>query len=249
MAPDYTRGPVPQLQESDYNLRRRAAVGQTRASTERFKSSFYPNCLSEWEELEPEIKQSCSVNVFKKRLLAFIRPPSKKVYNIHDPKGLSILTQLRVGFSKLNFHKFKHNFSDTLSPLCPINDGIEDTEHFLLLYHAHDDDRRDLLNSVNAILRPHRSTNFTNENLLQTLLYVHEKLSFVLNRKILEATLNTFRPQNGFNRFVCLSPLSCNLFLRAFIFCDLLLSELSVICVYFLLIVICYFSYLNVILI
>ena len=47
LTPDYTRSPVPQLQESDYSLRRRAAVGQIRARTERFKSSFYPNCLSE----------------------------------------------------------------------------------------------------------------------------------------------------------------------------------------------------------
>ena len=172
--------------QSDYSLRRRAAVGQIRARTERFKSSFYPNCLSEWEELDPEIKQSCSVNVFKKRLLAIIRPPSKKVYNIHDPKGLSILTQLRVGLSKLNFHKFKHNFSDTLNPLCPIDDGVEDTEHFLLLCHAYDEERLDLLNSVNAILHHHGLINFTNENLLQILLYGHEKLSYDLNTKILE---------------------------------------------------------------
>ena len=64
------------------------------------------------------------------------------MYDIHDPKGLSILTQVRVGLSKLNFHKFKHNFSDTLNPLCSINDGIEDTEHLLLLCHADDEDRR-----------------------------------------------------------------------------------------------------------
>ena len=41
LTPDYTSSPVPQLQESDYSLRRRAPVGQIRARTERFKSSFY----------------------------------------------------------------------------------------------------------------------------------------------------------------------------------------------------------------
>ena len=198
MTPDYTRSPVPQLQESDYSLRRRAAVGHICARTERFKSSFYPNCLSEWEKLDPEIKQSCSVSVFKKRLLAIIRPPSKKVYNIHDPKGLSILTQLRVGLSKLNFHKFKHNFSDTLNPLCPINDGVEDTEHFLLLCHAYDEETLDLLSSVNAILRHHELINLTNENLLQILLYGHEKLSYDLNTKILEATLKYIQASERF---------------------------------------------------
>ena len=138
LTPDYTRSPIPQRQESNYSLRRRAEIGQIRARTKRFKSTFYPNCLSEWEKLDPEIRGSRSVNVFKKQLLGLIRPPSKSVYGIHDPKLLSILTQLRVGLSKLNFHKFKHNFSDTLNPLCLINDGIEDTEHFLLLCHAYD---------------------------------------------------------------------------------------------------------------
>ena len=41
-----------------------------------------------------------------------------------------ILTQLRVGLSKLNFHKFRHNFRDTVNPLCPANDGVEDTGTF-----------------------------------------------------------------------------------------------------------------------
>ena len=41
----------------------------------------------------------------------------------------------------------------TLNSFCPTNDGIEDTGHFLLLCHAYDEDRRDLLNSV-LILMP-----------------------------------------------------------------------------------------------
>ena len=66
---------------------------------------------------------------------------------------------------------------------------MEDTAHFLLLWHAYDEERHDLFNSVNAILRPHGLTNLINENLLQILLYGHDKLSFDLNSKILEATL------------------------------------------------------------
>ena len=62
----------------------------------------------------------------------------KPIFGIHDPIGLSHLTQLRVGLSKLNLHKFQHNFRDTLDPMCPSNEGIEDTEHFLLLGHSFD---------------------------------------------------------------------------------------------------------------
>ena len=66
--------------------------------------SFYPNCLSEWNKLEPELRHEPSVAVSKKKLLALIRPPAKSVFGIHYPKGLSHLTQLRVGLSKLNFN-------------------------------------------------------------------------------------------------------------------------------------------------
>ena len=99
-------------------------IGQLKARTEKFKSSFYPNCLSEWNKLETELRQALSVAVFKKKLLSIIRPPAKSVYGIHDPEGLSYLTQLRVGLSKLNFHKFKHNFRDTENPMCPKAMGL-----------------------------------------------------------------------------------------------------------------------------
>ena len=66
---DYTRHPIPYLQETNYDLRRRTTIGQICARTQGFKSSFYPNCLSEWEKLDPEIRLSSSVNVFKKKLL------------------------------------------------------------------------------------------------------------------------------------------------------------------------------------
>ena len=85
--------------------------------TTRFQSTFYPDCLPEWETLDPEIRESCSVNVFKKQLLRLTCLPSKSVYGIHDPKRLSILTQLHVGLSKLNFHKFKHNIWDTINKM------------------------------------------------------------------------------------------------------------------------------------
>ena len=87
--------------------------------------SFYPNCLREWNQLDPEIRLAPSLPIFKTKLLSIIRPPAKSVFGIHDPSGLSYLTQV-------NFHKFNHNFRDTINPMRPTNDGIEDTEHFLL---------------------------------------------------------------------------------------------------------------------
>ena len=71
-------------------------------------------------------------------------PPANPVFGIHDPIGLSFLTQLRVGLSKLSFHKLKHNLGHTVNSMCPSNDGIENAEHFLLCLSI-DAQRRDFL--------------------------------------------------------------------------------------------------------
>ena len=60
--------------------------------------------------------------------------------------GLAILRQLRVGLSKLNFHIFRHDFSDTIDPMCPANDGVEDTMPFCQSY---EEPRREPLNGFN----------------------------------------------------------------------------------------------------
>ena len=52
---DYTRNPIPQRQESNYSLRRQATIGQIHARTERFKSTFYPNCLRNGKNLTLKI--------------------------------------------------------------------------------------------------------------------------------------------------------------------------------------------------
>ena len=172
LTPVYTKDPIPPLHQSQYSLRGQDVIGRLRARTEKFKSSFYPNCLYEWNKLEPELRLAPSVAIFKKKFLSIIRPPAKSVFGIHDPKGLSHLTQLRVGLSKLNFHKFKHNFRDTINPMCQASDGIEDTEHFLLLCPSFDLQRRDLLARIAELLRPFvQITNLSNDALIQLLLY------------------------------------------------------------------------------
>ena len=74
LTPDYTRDPLPPLHQVQYSFRERDTIGQIRARTEKHKSSFYPHCLSEWNKLDPEIKLSSSVAVFKTKMLSKICP-------------------------------------------------------------------------------------------------------------------------------------------------------------------------------
>ena len=75
-----------------------------------FKDSFFPAVISEWNRLDMNIRNSSSINVFKKELLRFIRPEPNCTYNINDIKGLKLLTILRLGLSHLSDDKFRHNF-------------------------------------------------------------------------------------------------------------------------------------------
>ena len=59
-----------------------------------------------------------SVNKFKETIISFLRPKENCVFAIHDTKGLKLLTRLRLNFSHLNEHKFRHGFKDTVDPMC-----------------------------------------------------------------------------------------------------------------------------------
>ena len=70
-------------------------IGQICARSKSFKSSFYPSCLSEWEKLEPEVRLFSSVSMFKKKILAIIRPNPKSVIGVYgDPKQWRIQAKI-----------------------------------------------------------------------------------------------------------------------------------------------------------
>ena len=70
------------------------------------------------EQTYTSICQAASYSVFYKALLDFIHPKAKSTIGTNDVSDLKLLARFRVGFSHLREHKFKHNFRDTLNPLC-----------------------------------------------------------------------------------------------------------------------------------
>ena len=73
--------------------------------------------------------------------------------------------------------------------MCPVNDGIEDTEHFLLLCHPFKENRRNLLVGVNDILKAHGKPEGLNDNILQILLYGDKDLALEAKKLILNLTI------------------------------------------------------------
>ena len=83
--------------------------------------------------------------------------------------------------------------------MCPTNDGIEDTEHFLLLCPSLDMQRQDLLARVTDLLRSFvQITNLPSNLLLHLLLDVDQNLLNDLNGSIIELTLRFIHETDRF---------------------------------------------------
>ena len=79
--------------------------------TDLFWNFFLPFSTNEWTKLDPEIRNLDSHVKFPKKLLNFISPSEKSIFNIYDPQGSKLLSRLGLGFSHLREHKFRHNFA------------------------------------------------------------------------------------------------------------------------------------------
>ena len=148
-APNYLINLIPKIQQTTRTRINRMPTFHCR--TDCFKNSFFPSTLNDWYKLDETIRNSQSISVFKSRLLSFIRLIESNIYNIFDPIGLKFLTCLRLGFSHLNEHRFRHNLQDCMNPLCSCSLEIEDTSHYLLHCHHFSQYRIDLMNSVKSI--------------------------------------------------------------------------------------------------
>ena len=72
----------------------------------------------EWNKLNTDMRNSTSINIFKRLLLQFVRPSPNSLFNSHIPEGIKYEKRSRLGLSHLREHEFKHSFQDTLNPLC-----------------------------------------------------------------------------------------------------------------------------------
>ena len=138
--------------------------------------------------MDLNIRNSESLNVFKNSLLKFICPSGNSVFNCHNPRGVKLLTRLRLGLSHLREHKFKHGFQDSLNPICSCNNDIETLAHFLLHCPHYSNERSTFLNNIRNINR-----HIFDENDLQiteTLLYGDSFLDDKSNTLILNVTID-----------------------------------------------------------
>ena len=82
---------------SRYNTRNTNNIPQFKAKNNFFRNSFFTSAVIEWNKLELNIRNSESLNIFRKSLLKFIRPSGSSVLNWHNRRGVQLLIWLRLG--------------------------------------------------------------------------------------------------------------------------------------------------------
>ena len=153
-----------------------------------FQNSFFSSAVIEWNKLDLNIRNSESLNIFKKTLLNFIRPSGSTVFNCHNPKGVKLLTRLRLGLSHLREHKFKHSFQDPFNPICSCGNDIETSAHFLLHCPNFSNGKSIFLNIIGSIARNNLTR--SDSQVTETLLYGDSNSNNITNTLILNATID-----------------------------------------------------------
>ena len=103
------------------------------------------------EQSGPAYQKFKNISIFKSNILKFIQPKPNNVYYCHNPKGIRLLTRLRLGLSHLREHQFKHSFQDCLNPLYFCGNEIETSTHYLFHCPTYTNERMTLLNKIKCI--------------------------------------------------------------------------------------------------
>ena len=96
------------------------------------KKYFFMSTIIQWNNLDLNIRNSGSLNIFRNSILKFIRPFSNSVLNSHSSKAIKLISRLRLVLSHLQEHKFKHSFQDSLNPISHCGLDIELSLRYLL---------------------------------------------------------------------------------------------------------------------
>ena len=123
------------------------------------------------------------------------------LFRLADEKSffstLWYLHVLRLRFSHLNKHKFRHGFLDTLNPLCNCSLEIEDNEHFFLRCLNFENARRSLFTDISSINSSFK--NLPSHLKVHLLLYGDSKLSAIDNNLMLKASIKYIMTTNRFS--------------------------------------------------
>ena len=172
--------------------------------TNRYKNSFFPNAVNSWNNIVSSFQNSIKIHItfgkLKSHMSCLFRPFPKSIFNIHDPKGLKYIFQLRMKSSPLKSHKKRYNFADTPTDICECNQGVENICHFLFECLRFVPHRVNL--AISIIERLNKNNTIHNNEIANNLnlyLYGHPSLNIAENKCILQATIQYIKSTHRFS--------------------------------------------------
>ena len=131
-APQYLIDYLPSQDLASINLRKIPAIYPLDARTERYRNSFFPYFISQWNNLDSRIRNLTSTATFNRAILDFICLNPTPYFKTNRLSGFVFLTRLRV-VSHLREQEFRHGFLDIVDPICSCRtNAVENNEHYLL---------------------------------------------------------------------------------------------------------------------
>ena len=188
---------IPYSNNRQHQTRNSGNISAFFAKHDYFKNSFFSSAITEWNKLDCYIRNADSFKVFKKLLLSFIRPIPNSIYNMHNPLGVKYLTTLRIGFSHLKEHIFKHNFQDSVDLMCSCSSGIETTIHFFFHCTNFNIQRQIFFDKIATI-----DVNILTENedsIVNTFLFGKPNSEKAFNKAMLHASIEYILSTGRFN--------------------------------------------------
>ena len=79
MSPKYLSGIIPSTTRR-YSSRNANNIPLVRANNNYLMNTFFPSTVTEWNKLDLSVRKSVSLNIFKSRLLRFVRFRKQCVY-------------------------------------------------------------------------------------------------------------------------------------------------------------------------
>ena len=190
LTPEYLRILIPSLRRHLFGYGNTNILNTIFCRTDRYQNSFFPDCITIWNDLGPELRGAESLSCFKNNVIKVYRPVNKSLFDIHDPNGIRWIFQLRVGLSPLKNHKKSHNFQDTPDDLCHCTLSSETSHHYLLHCPNYINHRNVLFQVISPVMFANNLRFLDDQSFLHLLLYGHDKLKLCENRIILKATIN-----------------------------------------------------------
>ena len=168
--------------------------------TVKYKHSFFPSAIADWNKLSVDLVPIDSLSKFKKYLNNKFFIDNRLVdYNMISGTGSKILTQIRLGLSPLGEHLYTYNLSD--NPFCQnCLSIVESTAHFLFYCGKYDQERAALMNNPHVIrlnLHPNNSTDI--DELVNTFTRGRGEFDSLTNSSILFSVARFISHSQRFN--------------------------------------------------